>query len=221
MERHDLIYIRESGYEYAIACAHCPLCDDAAVIAETIQGARDRKPVPGIVRTQWRAQDGILDVGYVSSSYIDGNRIRIASSIHIEDIEDVMTPKEIFAMESLWPESKRVMLAELRSLAERCHCNLGLFGSVALEMVTGETYLREHSDIDMVLYPESDADLETFYRQSLILQQIHDTRCDIEIGVRTFGNAKLSELLSDSTTVLCKSLYGPSVYKKETLKKII
>lgn len=220
IERHDLIYLKESGYEFAMANAHCPLCDISNIMPEVLRGSSGKAPIPGIVRTQWRNISGILDVGYVSDQYTQETRIRIASSVRNEDIRMVVHPQEVFLMRDAWPPEKRMLLGELENAAEKYRCRLGLFGSIALQTVTGRTYLRQASDVDLVLYQEKRTDLAGFYQEILRLQEIYHTRCDVEVVLENIGNAKLFELLSDSTTVLCKSLYGPSVYKKATNKKI-
>lgn len=217
MKRHDLIYLRKNGYRFAIQNAYSPLSTDIEMVAEAIQG---EKSVPGIVCTQWKPHKGILDVGYVTNYYKAGNRIRFATKIHTADIRAVVTPKEVFFMEETWPKRFKKCLEKLRVITEACNCSLGIFGSVAMEIVTGRVYTRKTSDVDLVLYVNKESDIETFYRNTVYLQKRYDVKFDIEIEIPKCGNAKLAELILDSTTVLCKGMYGPAVYRKETFEKL-
>ena len=103
------------------------------------------------------------------------------------------------------------MLRQLRYAAESRQLHFGLFGSAALEAVTGLPYLHDRSDIDAILGPGSESAIHAFWDELLAVEQTTGVRADVELMFSPGKYIKLRELMSGGSTVLVKGQSEPQL----------
>lgn len=144
--RHDLVWLTPAGWDAAIARApHAAL---------TLWRARDW---PAVVR---RHEDGVpagaVCLGIpLPLSFGARQRLALVSSRgHVARSQAPLPLAD--ALSSAPPE----WLAGLVALQRAALVDLRVFGSLAMQSLTGLAYVREQSDIDLLLTPATHAELE-------------------------------------------------------------
>jgi len=213
--RHDMLQIGAAGREHALAVA--------ARMNPSVEGTLLHQVIfscaPAIVKAQENPRGNFLEVGFSSHLLKDGARIRLKSEIPIVDVKDVTTPFELIGRTSgCKHECIRNSLKELAQLAAKHGLEAGVYGSCALELLTGMPYILPASDIDIIVKcRNTDADIAGFYDATVQLPNRYGVRFDIEILCRDGSGVKLADLLSRGKTVMCKGLYGAELKMKENL----
>ncbi|MCL2563006.1 MAG: malonate decarboxylase holo-[acyl-carrier-protein] synthase [Oscillospiraceae bacterium] len=196
--RHDLLLLDAAAREYARKSAiplHLTLPDaliDAVIFSD----------VPAIVRRQEDAAPGFAQVGFSSHLRREGIRVRISATVPADGVRGRITPFDAMAMWNQGGAPKMLM-----RLADERGIDVGLYGSAALEAVTGLPYLTSDSDIDVLVRPQGDTDLRAFYEAAITLGKAHNVRFDMEALCTDGAGVKLAELFSGQKTVLCKALH--------------
>lgn len=86
-----------------------------------------------------------------------GQKLRIALCVKKSGIESIKSPLPLRDAVAGAPASWRHALTALR---DRLHgIDVRVFGSMAMQIMTGETYLNTGSDIDLLLVPNSEVQL--------------------------------------------------------------
>jgi len=210
-----MLQIGDAGREHALVAAawNNPSVDEALLYHVIFFNA------PAIVKAQENPQDEFLQVGFSSHLLKDGLRVRVKSEIPIADIRDITTPFDL--MEHAGDcrhERIRNSLEELAWLATEHGLDAGVYGSCALELLTGMPYIMPTSDIDIIVKcRNANADISGFFYVAAQVSQRHATRFDIEILCRDGSGVKLAELLSRGKTVMCKGLHGAELRLKENV----
>ncbi|MEH6436197.1 malonate decarboxylase holo-[acyl-carrier-protein] synthase [Massilia sp. DD77] len=151
--RHDLVWLSARGWEQVLA----------ALPHEQV-GALDawsRAGWPAVVRRDEVTQGpDRLAVGFaLPPRPADGIKVRVAARVAIADVERHAAPLPLLAAMDTVPERWRAGLAALEQEATAHGFVLGAYGSVALQAITGQAYLKESSDIDLLLRPLNEAHL--------------------------------------------------------------
>lgn len=150
--RHDLVWLSPRGWAQALTCAPSQAC-------AALEGWR-RAAWPAIVR---RADAGQapdqLSVGFAFPPHADGTKLRVAGRIDRAEIERHMPPLSLAGALDGVPARWQPALASLEQEACALGLALGVYGSVALQALTGQAYLKEQSDIDLLLRPVDRAQL--------------------------------------------------------------
>lgn len=140
MRRHDLAYLRP-GCNLAFQCGALDPALEGRITAWIAAG------YPMVLARQIRDSTQIL-LGLTLPAK-EGKR-RIGCLVSPSDILRVTTALSIeFVLEAI-PSSLNVPLGELARTLKECEIELGLFGSLAWEIITGEEYRNENSDVDVV-----------------------------------------------------------------------
>ncbi len=142
--RHDLVWLSAEGWRTAMAIAD-------ARHADTMSRWRDSAWPLIVTRQPPDAQAGTLALGLAAPS-----RVRIALTVHESDIARHGPPPPLGTLLSQAPAPWQAGLAEL----DRTSMDLRVFGSFALQAITGQQYLRENSDIDLLFSPRTRKDLQ-------------------------------------------------------------
>ena len=173
-------------------------------------------PVPAIVRRQETAEDKLLCIGFSSFRVIDGTRLRIGCKVPLNCIVEHKTPFEVAACKKpKIPEYQ--FLDALVDAGKRHHIQVGVFGSAALQIVTGLSYLQKNSDLDIYLrHQGSRKDLELFYQQLTGYEKQFGITIDAEIEFPDQYGVKLKELFGPGKTVLGKGLYDVVLLEKRS-----
>lgn len=151
-ERHTLVWLAAPGWEAARAAA--PPAHHPAL------SMWQQHDWPAVVRrTDVDTAPHQLDLGLpLPPDAVTGNKLRIALRVSREHVDRSAKPLALAAASHAagpW----RAQLDLLRHDAGAC--DLRLFGSLAMQAVTGLPYVRPTSDIDLVLRPASQRQLDS------------------------------------------------------------
>ena len=211
-KRHDLVWLSEAGKAHALSnVQNCvpPVKDDEirALIFSV-------PPIPAIVRRQEAAEEGLLCIGFSSPKIIDGIRLRIGSRVPPDCIVRLQTPFDVAkSVKAQLPDCG--LLNELIDAGLRHNTEVGVFGSAALQLVTGLPYMRENSDMDIYLRCHGTRqDLTLFFGQLLKYEEKSGISIDAEIEWPGQYGVKLKELFGPGKTVLGKGLYDVAILEK-------
>jgi phosphoribosyl-dephospho-CoA transferase len=216
-QRHDMLTLRGKGLDYARnrATRHNPVYLHVLISDIVCPG------IPAIVKMQEQAHDGFLEVGFSSHLYHNDSRVRLKSVIPICEIETVITPFDLPPLlSSLTHPHIRNACEELTRLASFSAVELGIYGSLALELLTALPYLTPQSDIDICVRASDPSNYAAFYAAAGEIAQTHNVRFDIEAICPDGAGVKLAELMSNQKTILCKGLYGAKLRNLQSLYTI-
>lgn len=219
LRRHNLVFISQQG-KNKILQQIVPLYSGCQLqlIKEIVQGKAD---IPSFIRRNEKDSKDVA-VGFVHPQRLDGNRIRIACFTDVEDIVAVMTPYEVMQRNIYAHEARTLCIKELLKiyeLAEVFDLQIGVFGSAALEMVTGLPYTDENSDIDLLLKPSGYNRLLQFYRA--VLASCKDINLDFEVELPNGYGVKLAEIFMETQTVLGKSLDNVALLSRKEVMQYL
>ncbi|CAI9397129.1 MULTISPECIES: malonate decarboxylase holo-[acyl-carrier-protein] synthase [Citrobacter] len=174
--------------------------------------------LPGIVRrpVEGESQNEIA-LGFSFPERVNGQRQRLASTVMPDEVICRLTPFEI-AQRAFAPRTPALMaLADLRERFTLLACVAGVWGSTALEIVSGFHYTDCQSDLDIVIdiYPVEQ--LHDVYQCLLQLEQTHHTRIDVEVRWPTGYGINLKEFMTTQGQILGKSLNDVRLFDKQAL----
>ncbi len=221
MNRHDMVWITDHGLQFAREYA-----------ARIFGGELPHKPedvmisgIPAIITRQsvdpyFIEHDKLWQVGFSSHKKLDGCRLRIASSVPETEIRTVTTPFEAAARLCRQDSKAAAVVRELTALGETTQLQVGIYGSLAMETLTGLPYFTDSSDYDIWISPaDQRADGTEFYRRMKEMEAAVGTRIDCEINCDGYG-VKLKELAAGSATVLGKGLFDVRLLKACTYRTL-
>lgn len=162
--------------------------------------------VPGIVARQPEGVNGLV-VGLSAPYRKEDMRLRAFATIDLSDVVAVRNPYQVAALLSGTevPDYPVFSVArEVVAAAAEAGLECGLFGSCALELVTGLPYCHATSDLDAVVGLASKEVLDGFYRTVLALQEEAGISVDVEVQLPGGWGVKLKELCETEGTVLAK-----------------
>lgn len=213
--RHTLLWLTERGRQYGLShvCIQ-PWEEHVRKAGEAWQRELLLDPrIPAIFCGQTERRDGYWQAGFSHFCYQDGSRLRVRVWIPEEEITKAASPFAICGKErqeelfAAFPDLRRVWQA-----AGERGLTLGLYGSTALEWVTGYPYRNENSDYDVYARPGADADLAGFGADISRLEE-DGIRLDVEVEIEGYG-VKLKEWNSCRKTFLGKGLFDVKLFKK-------
>ena len=143
-----------------------------------------------------------------------GTRKRCVLFIPEEEIMSVCSP---FAVaNSLVGDDSRIGQLLIR-LSAVTGLRVGIFGSAALEYVSGYSYLTDTSDVDLIVEAEDRQVLYDLYHQLPELEHLCQTGLDIEVRFPGGRDVKLRELFRKQTEVLVKTVSGVDLVSTEIM----
>lgn len=221
IKRHTLAHVSEKGrYRIVNEWPDTPLHGpNRAVVAEILfcTGTESRL-IPGVARREEVApREGMLPVGFSSPNAGIEGRIRIPAFVWPEEIEKLTTPYELLhdvMLEQRTPALRA--LADMRVEALQTGVSLGVWGSAAMELVTGLPFTHEDSDLDLLIRPVPLDALCSFYQAMLLIEERHRIRMDAELDLFSGFGVSLKELLMPTAT---KTVLGKSMQAVDLLKK--
>lgn len=149
--RHDLAWLTCAGWDAALARA---LPGQHAAIEQW-----RREDWPAIVR---RAEPdlapGHVSLGIALPPGADGSKGRVALNARVPDVARSTPPLALADAARAAPLHWREQLGELS--AEADGLALRVYGSLAMQAITGQPYLTARSDIDLLFAPASHAALD-------------------------------------------------------------
>lgn len=149
--RHDLVWLTAAGW--------AQLASEAVAHAATIRHWQSHD-WPVVVRRHEPGSDAdMICVGLPSPPAPDGSRQRFGSGVARAQVARWTPPLTLAAIAGRMPIAWQRPIAAL--LADLAHCGAmpiipRVFGSCAMQALTGQAYLRNSSDLDLLIFP-SDA----------------------------------------------------------------
>ncbi|WP_373762729.1 malonate decarboxylase holo-[acyl-carrier-protein] synthase [Jeotgalibaca porci] len=216
LNRHDFVFITEEGKSLLRKrlCADC-FSVELEMIDEILSGRAD---IPGIIR---RVEEKVKEVpiGFVHYQRIEGNRFRMAAHISEAEIREIRRPYQVISKAFL-PRNECIAAAlNVYNIARREEIEVGVFGSAALEIITGLPYTDDHSDLDILVKPNGKARLEHFYQKAR--RSFPDINMDFEVELPNGYGVKLAEIFMNTETVLGKSIKDVDLLDKKQVLKFL
>jgi phosphoribosyl-dephospho-CoA transferase len=152
VKRHDLVRLSPEGWE--------TVCRGLSGVARDLGRRWGERELPGVVRrTEPGTPPDMLCLGIPAPpDALSGQKLRVGfavESCHIAVVRPPLALDEI-VVPAAWQAAFASLRKELRDAGMDCR----VFGSVAMQTLTGEPYLRPDSDIDLLLRPASSAQLD-------------------------------------------------------------
>lgn len=210
LQRHDLLQISVQAAQRIFS-----QWDTSRVAWQQALVAGD---LPGIVRRHLEGESqNEIALGFSFPERINGQRRRFSSTVMPEEVVCLLTPFEIAQRTFAIRTPALMALADLRERFAFLNCIPGVWGSTALEIVSGFHYTDYQSDLDIVIdiYPVDQ--LHVIYQCLLQLEQQHDLRIDIEVRWPTGYGINLKELMTRQGKVLGKSLKDVRLFDRQVL----
>jgi len=192
--RHDLVWLTTAGAEAATAVL--PPADQTLVR----HWLALRRP---LIRTRLRPADpaGWLPLG-LSLPPSQGKR-RLALCVPPEGVDRISAPPRLAAVIDSAPSDWQGWLTRLEQDALSVHIVLRVFGSLAWQYLTGEIYLSEGSDIDLLWSAKDPIQLRTGLDLLQSWERLSGLRADGEVLLPT-GAIAWRELANTPAQVLVK-----------------
>lgn len=212
-ERHDLVFFNRSSVDSIMRSARCIQVDSPKKYwDELFENIGNR--IPGIVRRQEKLNQGYLDVGFTLPRRVNQVHYRVSASIPLRDIEEIITPFKVMEIAvNNNATSNRDVLAALHILACKNDLSVGLFGSNALQVMTGIQYTDNLSDNDLIISGNL-KNLNNYYHIVSCIENTYGIVNDIEIrlpvsmknGCIKNYDIKLKELMDPNKLVMGKGI---------------
>jgi phosphoribosyl-dephospho-CoA transferase len=130
-------------------------------------------------------------------------------------IDRLLPELELQAVVASTPLSWRNKIAQTLEVAAQRRLTLTVFGSVAWAHLTGETYLRESSDLDLAVRCDPATDIVGVAHALLSIEG--SPRLDPELCLSGFGGVNLKELAMMPEHILLKRHGGPMMVAASAL----
>ena len=172
--RHELVWLTGAGWQAAHAAA---LPADAEALD---QWQRADWPLVVTRRDAGTSADTVC-LGLALPPAADGSKRRIALRAALADVARSEPPLLLQKAMAAAPDVWKPGLAALASASSGL--TLRVYGSLALQAITGQAYLTQRSDIDLLFYPATTVQL----RSGLALLEAHAARLPLD-GEVVFPN---------------------------------
>ncbi len=223
-QRHDLAYLSASGWQQVReqpgstgldAVRQWQLADWPAIVRRNEQAAAGQVDA-GL------AADGKISLGIALPPRPDGSKQRLALNVATSHIASMRKPLDLAGAISQAPLHWRQELGALDSAAKEIGISLQVFGSLAMQSLTGLPYLTPKSDIDILFRPDSSVQMQAglallsdFGRRlpldgELVFPDAQAVAWKELAGYATGGNM-------DAVRVLCKNRYSVSLQPVSSL----
>lgn len=211
MRRHDLVYLQRDA-AFATPCAEA---GDASWEAARDWIAAGRP----LVAARQPPGSECLHLGL--SLPLRQERKRLSIDVEADAVASISGPLPITHCCSRLPTAEAAVMGRLAEQAAACGADLGIFGSLAWEVVSGEAYRHADSDIDLIC---DVATLEQFDVMLAALQRAAgELSCRLDGELRfPDGNAvawreMAAQYRQPSAPVLVKGEHGVDLQPVQTL----
>lgn len=183
--------------------------------------------IPAIVRRKdERTPTGTVAIAFSSWQRNEQGRIKIADYADDNEIINVITPYDVtqIVIEHAQVYTSNRVMKTLKNLILQ-HQNdvkIGIWGSTALEIVTGYHYIHDDSDLDIILsfthFTNNNINKLHFLLDNIhAIEKENNLRIDPEVDLSNGYGISLKELCSDSKTLLGKSINDISLLSRESV----
>jgi len=212
LHRHDLVYA-DFDEEMLSGLGHRGLRD--LILEGTVPGiVRREEGLDGPLGKNHYSEDETVYIGFVHPRKENGGRVRFGASISGADIRDAVTPFEI-VRKDYHPRSTSLKM--LKELGGR-HA-IGVWGSNALEIVTGLHYTDDTSDLDVLHMFTGEEDAMRLWKEVNELEGMFGTRIDVELVTSDGYGINLKEYVQGGDTLLAKGLRDVILINRKDIEK--
>lgn len=212
MNRHDLLFFDRRSIDYVVHHARVVLPTYNNEHLEELFSLMGNC-IPAIVCRQESRSEEWIEVGLSSFRRSDNSRLRVRTRVPLNQIEEVVTPFSVME-KAAQAAAEGSVPSKLLRLAEQNRLSIGLYGSYAMQTVTGLPYVSDSSDLDILLQGEY-PDINSF---SKALDGITGgIRVDAEVRLSNGYDVKLTEFLSRSQTVLGKGMHDAVLLSRQAV----
>ncbi|MTW12091.1 malonate decarboxylase holo-[acyl-carrier-protein] synthase [Pseudoduganella eburnea] len=164
--RHDLVWLTDEGWQHALSAAlpgtpaHTVIARWACARWPLVVRRRDTAGQPNAdICAEAGAGAEVICLGLSAPPDPDsGAKLRLPLAIPARHIARHSAPLQLDAVAHAIPAAWQLPFARLSDAS--AGMDLRVFGSLALQALTGQPYLRESSDIDLLFRPRSTSELD-------------------------------------------------------------
>ncbi|MBA3595964.1 MAG: malonate decarboxylase holo-[acyl-carrier-protein] synthase [Methylibium sp.] len=183
-------------------------CEEPAAIDRVIDWARKGRPVIGRGALPHDTPD-LLPLGL---AWIEaGRRLRLSFCVPMHAVERIEEPLPLAEVAPTLPPAMRSSAMRLVQFAVDIGMPLRVYGSVFWQHTSGEAYLHDHSDLDLLAQPETADDAKRWLDALELTEATSAVRIDGEVELPTGEAVAWRELAAASEKILVKSDAGPSL----------
>lgn len=157
----------------------------------------------------------------------NGNRFRMYSYLKEEDVDSKIDPYSLSNKINNVNQTLAIkkLYVELFDYAQLLNIKIGLYGSMAYEILTGNKYINQGSDLDLLVKAGNMSgikEFERFYEYILKEEMKYSIRIDCEIEFKSGNHINMKELFMPSTdTVLNKTIDDVTILNKISLVRFL
>ena len=210
--RHNRVWLSASGWQRACAAA------SNAHLPELERWAENDWPLI-VRRSESTLSADSLGLGLALPPDVQtGLKTRIPLTVYLNDIARHEPPLAFTAVASAMPSIWQDAYTDLTHDLVAAQLELRVYGSVALQAITGLPYLTATSDIDVLLYPRTDAQLQ----QGLYLLQTYAQRLPLDGEIvfpsgRAVAWKEWADVARSSYKVMVKSMTNLNLMNVDAL----
>ncbi|MBN2752537.1 MAG: malonate decarboxylase holo-[acyl-carrier-protein] synthase [Rhodospirillaceae bacterium] len=176
-------------------------------VSSRVSACLSQNAVPGIVcRPTQVVRANQVQLGLSFPFREKGTRVRAAIVVDRSDIVSLTDPYRVAERSD---DVSGALGGVLRAVVVRGAAygvEVGVIGSVAMEIETGLPYATTASDIDLVVRGGDIGSYRRFAEDLAEIARVLEVRVDVEVELTDGSGVKLTELLSASRTLLAKDL---------------
>ncbi len=219
LNRHDFVFLNNEGKKRILERNFLLYSASNQKILEHIFS--DKYAIPGIVRRNFVLEKGV-PLGFVYYKRLQGNRIRIPALAYYKELASLVTPYDLFSRTfhmgiDNGPFINKVI--SLYAVAADLALEVGVIGSIGLELLTGLPYVDGSSDLDFIIKASKCNDMHTFLQKAKKI--LPEKNMDFEVELPNGYGVKLEELFSNTRTVLGKGLHDVVLLERESIEKYL
>jgi phosphoribosyl-dephospho-CoA transferase len=151
-KRHDLVRLTPEGW--------ATVCQGLSGAARDLARRWGENDLPAVVRrTEPGTPPDRLCLGIPAPpDALSGQKLRVGFAVERRHVAFVRPP--LMLDEAVVPAAWQAAFTDLHEALRDARIDCRVFGSVAMQTLTGERYLKPDSDIDLLLRPASSAQLD-------------------------------------------------------------
>jgi len=145
-KRHALVRLTAAGWEQAAAAV-------APALRDVVQGWQQHDWPAVVRRRDADVSDDEICLGIALPPAASGSKLRVALRVAQVHVREVRAPLTIAEVMPHVPLQWRAALEKLQHEVQAQRLDMRVYGSLALQALTGMIYLRPDSDIDLLFCP--------------------------------------------------------------------
>ncbi|TYF92789.1 malonate decarboxylase holo-[acyl-carrier-protein] synthase [Klebsiella grimontii] len=203
LQRHTLCWLEPSTLDEIAAQLEDEFGHLPAVLRQQAREYLLSGSLPGIVRRGLRSENSV-PLGFSFPLRWQGQRVRLATEAALSAIARYSTPEQTASLSIAERTNAIGAFHALRQAWRWPGLQLGVWGSVGLEMATPWRWSDAHSDLDIRVIPTAPGELNACWACLRHTEEQFQLRIDGEIGLADGYAINIKEWFSGSATLLAK-----------------